>query len=216
MASTENKGSIKEKACKIKPYLYKLILPLIILICLLAGAVFYLFSYSNTSYDPVVDRFSNAVILFENDNFDEADKAFQKISSQGINPYSFLARMYSASILVKKNDLHNAANKLLAIADDNAIPSIIRDIATINAVQILIDHAKYDEISKILQKFNNPSSNMHYSATRILGLAELKAGNIEKAKKILESITKDTRANPRLRDSSKMILENIASSGKIK
>ncbi|MBY7648980.1 MAG: hypothetical protein C4617_00430 [Candidatus Liberibacter europaeus] len=213
MAPTKDKRSIKKMVCKIGTCRYALATSVFILVILSIATWFYLRNpYDAATEDIVADSFANAIGLFEKNQLDESNLAFDKISSQGDKPYSFLSSMYSASILVKKNDFRGAATKFLAVANDDSIPSIIRDLANISAMQLLVDNMPYDDISKILHKFSNPSSPMHYSAAQTLGLAELKAGNIQKAKSIFEAIANDVRASIGFSNTSKMILSNIAAS----
>ena len=78
---------------------------------------------------------------------DEALGALEALETEGYGAYPLLARMRAATVLAGKGDFAGAVAAFDAVAATAPFRSSIRDMASLRAALILVDHGTYADVS---------------------------------------------------------------------
>ncbi len=162
------------------------------------------------------DAFSRALTLANSGKSDEATAAFDKLEKTGYGAYPLLARMRSATVLANKGDFKGAVAGFDDVAKDKSIPVSIRDIASLRAAYILVDHGSYTDVAARAEALTDDSNPLRFSAREALGLAAWKAGKSADALKLFDEITGDPSAPASVRQRANLMSELIHGSGDAK
>lgn len=127
-------------------------------------------------------RYAEASKLLSDGKDGEAAKAFNALASEATGGYAALARLREADIKAKGGDVDGAVAALDALAKDNRVDRVYRDLAGLIAAERLIDKAPLEDIMSRLSHLLAPDSSWRWLATELKGVAELKAGKTEEAR----------------------------------
>ncbi|MCJ8519441.1 hypothetical protein ABID21_002335 [Pseudorhizobium tarimense] len=160
------------------------------------------------------DRFLAALKLSEEGKHDEALAAFQALQEDGSGSYPVLAQMRAASVLAQKGDTAGAVAAFSQVAENNAAPDAMRDVARLRGAWLLIDSGTYEEVSAQAEVLTTGNHALRNSAREALGLSAYKAGDMVRAKEWFQAIADDAAAPRNVANRAQIMLDNIAASGK--
>lgn len=162
------------------------------------------------------DAFSKALTLADQGKTDEAIKAFDDLEKDGHGAYPVLARMRVATALADKGDYKGAVAGFDEVAGDRSIPQSIRDIASLRAAYLLVDHGSYSDVAKRAEALTDDTNPLRFSAREALGLAAWKDGKNDDALKLFDEISGDPTAPAGARQRASLMAELIRGSGNAK
>ncbi len=160
------------------------------------------------------DQFLSALNLAKEGKTDEAMAALQQLEKDGGGAYPVLARLRAATLLSEKGDKAGAVSAFNAVAADNAVPQVLRDLAKMRAAWILIDTGTYDQVSAEVEAMTTPGHALRHSAREALALSAYKAGDMAKAKQWYQDISNDAETPRNVTNRAQIMLDTIAASGK--
>ncbi|MDX3926950.1 MAG: tetratricopeptide repeat protein [Shinella sp.] len=161
------------------------------------------------------DQFLAALTLAKENKKDEALAAFAELEKSGFGSYPVLARMRAASLMGESGDVQGAVNAFSAIAKDGSIPEALRDASRLRAAYLLVDTGSYEQVSAEAEQLATPQNPLRHSAREVLGLSAYKHGDYARAKEWFEAITNDAESPRNVANRAQMLLDLIASSGKL-
>ena len=115
--------------------------------------------------------------------------------SEGGSGYAELARIRLAAAEAEAGNTQAAVDAFDAIAADNSVGALARDVARIRAGYLLIDTVSLDEMKARVGEMTTDTAPMRHSAREILGLTAYRAGAYAEAAKWFDAIMGD-RATP--------------------
>ncbi len=155
-----------------------------------AGYVGYRY-WDETRANASGDAYSQALALADSGKTDEAIAAFSQLEKDGYGAYPLLARMRAATVKADSGDVAAAIQDFDAVAADNAIPSILRDMARLRAALLLVDHGSFADVSSRVEALTGDTNPLRHSAREALGLAAWKDGKSADALKLFDQIIAD-------------------------
>lgn len=180
----------------------------------LATAAWVAYDYwTNKRANQSGDAFSQALELAHQGDKDQALAALQKLEQDGWGAYPLLSRMRAATVLASKGDYDGAIAGFDAVAADDSVAEVVRDMARLRAAYILVDHGSYDDVAKRVEPLTGDENALRHSAREALALAAWKAGKASDAMDLFQQIIND-QATPRgMRERAQMMSELITGSG---
>lgn len=160
------------------------------------------------------DQFLAALNLASENKNDEALAAFATLEKDGHGSYPVLARFRSATIEATKGNRDAAVSAFSAIGKDTSAPQVLRDAAKIRAALLLVDSGTYEQVSAEVEALAAEGQALRFSAREALGLAAWKAGDIVRSKEWFNQIANDVQAPRNIANRARIMLDNIAASGK--
>ena len=155
--------------------------------------------------------FASAQALANEDKPGAAAAAFDELARTAPQGYRILALMRAAEER-GQTDRAAAVKELDALAADNSVDSLLRDVARLRAGVLRLDEADKVELEQRLTPLlNGPFRN---SAREFLGLAALKRGDFEDAGKWFDRIVVDPEAPDVLRKQVNGFLSLVRGGGK--
>jgi hypothetical protein len=153
-----------------------------------------------------------ALKLSEEGKHTEAEEAFGKLAAQGTSGYRMLARVRQAAEL-------GAVDPKAGIAAYDSIagepgPQLIREIAAVRAAFLLVDTAKYDEMTQRLEPLTQRDSSFRHSARELLALSAWRNGDAAAARKWAEAAATDPEAPPGVRSRVEVLNSLLADASK--
>ncbi|MEZ5782257.1 MAG: tetratricopeptide repeat protein [Rhizobiaceae bacterium] len=180
----------------------------------LATAGWVAYDYWDTSRaNASGDEFSQALVLANGGQADEALLALKKLEDEGYGAYPLLARMRAATVLADKGDFSGAVAGFDAVAADTTIPVGIRDMAKLRAALVLVDNGTYEEVAKRAETLAADTNPLRHSAREAMALSAWKEGKSADALKLYEQINADAAAPRNIRERATMMAELIRGSG---
>ena len=165
-------------------------------------------SWSESRANASGDRFLAALNAARDGNADEALKGLTALEADGTGAYPLLARFKAATLTAVK-DPKAAIAAFDAVAADSSVAQPLRDIATLRAAYLLVDHGSYAEVAQRAEALSADGNPMRYSALEAMGLAAYKAGDATNAQKLFETITADSAAPQSLSQRAQIMLSLI-------
>lgn len=159
------------------------------------------------------DAYSQALELADAGKSDDALAAFTQLEKDGYGAYPLLARMRAATVKADKGDIAGAVKDFDMVATDNAIPSVLRDMARLRAGLLLVDHGSFADVSSRVEVLTGDDNPLRHSAREALGLAAWKDGKSADALKLFEQISADEAAPRGVRERATMMAGLIRGSG---
>lgn len=144
-------------------------------------------------------RFEAARQLLAEKKSADADKAFAEIAADGPAGYASLAELHAAASLVKSGKTAEAVATYDRIAAGNA-GTALTDMARLQAASLRLGAADWTEMQNRLTTLTDERSAYRALARELLGLAALKAGKVEDARRAFLQVLTDTKASPALKD----------------
>lgn len=156
-------------------------------------------------------RFAAAMKLADDGKHTEAQAAFAAIAKDGTGGYRILARFSAASELAY-SDKAGAVAAYDALANENGVDPLARDIARIRAGLLLVDTAPVADIEARMKPLDTPAGPFRNSAREIVGLAQYRAGDYEAATKTFETLLADAELPPGMRQRAEL-MHTLAAAG---
>ncbi|AHC73472.1 hypothetical protein P856_242 [Candidatus Endolissoclinum faulkneri L5] len=168
-----------------------------IIFAIIVSVFWQYYSAGQKSNDSIT--YAKATELLRQSKPIEASEAFAALAKACNGGYNVLARFSEAAALLKANELSRAASTYMLIASDSSIPAPYGDLARLYSVQIRINTANGITLHREIAPLLN-----HHNAWKMLALETeaaifAKEGNINSARKTLETITKDPSTPSKLR-----------------
>ncbi len=177
-----------------------------------AGYVGYRY-WDETRANASGDAYSQALALADSGKTDEAIAAFSQLEKDGYGAYPLLARMRAETVKAESGDVAAAIQDFDAVAADNAIPSILRDMARLRAALLLVDHGSFADVSSRVEALTGDTNPLRHSAREALGLAAWKDGKSADALKLFDQIIADEAAPGGVRERATVMAGLIRGSG---
>lgn len=140
-------------------------------------------------------RFETARRLAAENKPAEAAKTFSEIVTDGPAGYATLARLQTAATTVKGEKPADAVPIYEAIASDNAAPPALRDFARLQAASLRLESADWTEIQNRLNPLTDEKNAFRSMARELLGLAALKAGKPDDARRAFLLVIGDAKTS---------------------
>lgn len=146
-----------------------------------------------------------ALDQLEAGNRDAADEELAALAEDGAPAAAAGATMLRAGILIEQGETAEAAEMLLAVADNDDAPQAYRDLATIRAVAATFDTMEPQAVVDRLKPLATPGTPWFGSAGELLAMAYLKQGNNDLAGPLFASIAKDEDVPQTLRSRTRQM-----------
>lgn len=111
-----------------------------------------------------------AATLVAQGKHEEAEAAFAKLSADAPSSYRALARLREAAELGRR-DAKGAVAIYDALAADTAVPTVLRELASVRAGMLLVDTAPFDDIRQRLEPLTAQDKTFRHSARAAIALA---------------------------------------------
>ena len=169
--------------------------------------------WTETQANRSGDAYSQALALADSGKGEEALAAFTELEKDGYGAYPLLARMRAATVKADNGDIAGAVVDFDAVAVDNAIPAVLRDMARLRAAFLLVDHGSFADVSSRVEALTGDTNPLRHSAREALGLAAWKDGKKADALKLFDQIVADEAAPRGVRERATMMAGLIRGSG---
>jgi len=177
----------------------------------LATAAWVVYDHWSTSRaNQSGDLFQEALELSQEGKNEEALKTLEELENSGYGAYPMLARLRTATALADMGKPEEAIAKFDEVANDDAAPAAIRDMARLRAALLLVDHGSYADVAARVEALTAEGNPMRHIAREALALAAWKEGNRENALSLFEQIINDPESPPGARGRAEMMSELIA------
>lgn len=156
-------------------------------------------------------RFAAALKLSDEGKHTEAQAAFAEIAKDGTSGYRILARFRAATELAYTAKTAAVA-AYDALANENGVDPLARDVARIRAGLLLVDTAPLADIEARMKPLDTLTGAFRNSAREILGLAQYRAGDYDAATKTFETLLADGELPPGMRQRAEL-MRTLAAAG---
>lgn len=156
-------------------------------------------TYDINQRSELGEKYAAALDLSRQDDFDGASKAFLDLAGEAGGGYAVLSRLQEAGLLARQGKSGEAANAYFLLSQNSEIDSVYRDMAIVLGALNGLDVLNATDIIGRLQPLIGGTNPWRHSATEISAFAESKAGNKEKAAKLMKSLADDASAPPGVR-----------------
>ncbi|NVK17446.1 MAG: tetratricopeptide repeat protein [Methylocystaceae bacterium] len=156
-------------------------------------------SYDLSQRSELGEQYAAAMDLAREDNFAEAQNAFQTLADQTGTGYSVLARMQAAALMAEQGKAKEAADAYFLIAQNGEIDPVFRDMALIMGALNGLEVMDANDIINRLQPLVGGANPWRHAASELTAYAHAKAGNMEEAHKIMSSMIDDASVPPGMR-----------------
>lgn len=140
--------------------------------------------------------FNTAITSLEAGKTDEAAKALQGIVASGAPGYAQLAQLRLAGAALKAGNTAEALKSFEDLSKNSSADKLLRGFAQLQAASIRSTEADFTEMQNRLNDLIAAESPWRASARELLGVAALKAGKIDEARKAFEQILGERNAPP--------------------
>lgn len=138
---------------------------------------------AGAAYDTASD-------FVEQGKLPEAEAAFGKLATEGTAGYRVLARLRAAAATAER-DRGAAVAAYDAIAKDNSVDKLLRDLAAVRAALLIVDSAPLADVTARLEPLAQAGSAFRHTARELLALAALRANDTAAAKKWIDMVLGD-------------------------
>ena len=157
-------------------------------------------------------RYLEALALSRDGKPAEAKTLLDGVASDGTPGYRLMARMRIAADTGKQDPAAGAA-LFDAVAADETVDPVLRNLARLRAALLLVDTASFPDIKRRLEPLADANNSLRNTARELLAVAALKAGQDADAKSPLDAIEADPTATPALRQRAGAYLALIRADG---
>ncbi len=164
----------------------------------------------NSAAETAGSEYMQAMRLTDEKKGEEAAKAFEKIASGGPEGFASLARLQIAGADAKAGKTKEAVAAYEALGRDPAADGLLKSFAQLQAASLRLGEADFTELQNRLTPLVAEGQPFRTSAQELLGLAALKAGKYDEARKQLEPLLIDPAATPSVQERVKIALARIA------
>ena len=153
------------------------------------------------------DRFVAAAALSVEGKELEAAEAFRVLAAEAQDGYALLARFRTVDALKESGDIAGAVNELDAIATDDGVDVLYRDLASLLAIMHTLDKEDPDDLRTRLTPLLAPEAAWRHSARELSAALALRVGDKELAMIEFQKLTDDVKAPPGARSRAAEILQ---------
>ena len=153
-------------------------------------------------------RFEQALNLAETGNADEALKSFSAIAGGTRSNYGVLAQLAVAGQAVKAGKTDDAIAAYEAAAG-RASDTLIKDYARLQSTSLKIDAIDYAEAKNRLNELIGDKNPWRYMARELLGVAAVRAGQMDEASTTLAPLSADPRAPAAVRERAGALMNMV-------
>lgn len=140
----------------------------------------------------------------------EAAEAYEAMA--GDDGYGVLARLREASLLAELGRKAEAVAAFEVIAGDSGVPQVYRDLAVILHAQHALGQADSGDLVRRLEPLTAADNPWRFQAMELSALAELHAGNAERARTLFLTLADDPAAPAGLRGRAAEIAATLSAS----
>lgn len=169
-------------------------------------------SYQYAQYSSRVAReaasvqFEAATKLAAEGKAQEARQAFEAMMKTAPAGYGTLARLRDAAALSTENKNTEAVAVYDAVVKDTGADALLRDFAAIQAALLRLDAADWTEMQNRLKDLINDGNAWRAPARELLGIAAMKAGDQDAARKAFEQVLGDSSAPPAIAERARIMM----------
>ncbi len=182
-----------------RKYSTLIIIAAVLLVAAVGGWRFYQWRTEQAA-QALSARFEAALKASRDQKGEDAERALAEMAREG-GTYAVVARLRLAGE-VGRRDADEGAKAFDAIAGDAAIPQVFRDLARLRAAVLRVDLQSYAELRPALEPLAQGGQIFRHTAREILGVAALKANNMDEAGRWFDQIAIDRDAPQGLRQRS--------------
>jgi len=151
-------------------------------------------------------EFESAARLAAQGKSGEAHQAFEAMVKNAPPGYGSLARLRNAGAYAAEGKRDEAVAAYDSVSKDTAADPLLRDFATLQAGLLRLDVADWTEMQNRLKDLTNDNNAWRAPARELLGLAAMKAGNQDEARKAFEQILADTSVPPSTAERARVMM----------
>jgi hypothetical protein len=151
-----------------------------------------------------------AAKLAEEGKHSEAETAFAKIVADGTPGYRVLARMREASEIAGR-DPKAAVAAFDRIAGETTGQPLVSELASVRAGLLLVDTAKFDEMTQRLEPLAQPSGAFRHTARELLALSAWHNGDGAAARRWVDMAKNDPEAPAGVRSRMEVLASLLSS-----
>jgi hypothetical protein len=175
-----------------------LIIALAVLLVALVGGWRYWQHIEQTNAEAAAARYEDALKLSRDGSGDEAQKALEALAKDSTSGYALLSRFRLAAE-IGKGDAEEGAKSYDALARDPKVDGMWQDLARLRAAMLRIDKVDPAAMRQALEGLAAPTGIWRHTARELLGLSELKAGDMDAAGRWFDQIAADRETPGALR-----------------
>jgi hypothetical protein len=153
--------------------------------------------------------FDAAAQLATGGKLDDARAGLDKIAKGGPAGYATLARLRLASADAKAGKTAEAIATFEAIGKDGSTDKMLGDFAKLQAASLRVDQADWTEMQNRLIELTDNANPWRFQAREMMGLAALKNGQIEQARKFNELLLGERNLPPAILERVNIMLATI-------
>ena len=153
------------------------------------------------------DRFAAAAALAAEGKQLEAAEAFRMLVAEAQEGYALLSRFRSVDALKEAGDTSGAVAVLEAIAEDNGVDALYRDLATLLSIMHVLDDDDPNELRTRLMPLIAIDGAWRHSARELSAALALRMGDKELAKSEFKKLADDLMAPSGARSRAAEILQ---------
>jgi hypothetical protein len=150
-------------------------------------------------------EFEAALQLVQSGKGTEADAALLKIADGDSGIYKSLARFRAAAEIAKR-DPAAAIRQFDQLVGDTTLDAGLRDVARLRAGAIAIDTQPFADAERRLAPVMSANNVWRHAAQELLAAAALKAGDLDKARQLLDTIIIDRDAPPPIKARAEVLI----------
>jgi len=154
-------------------------------------------------------EFNAALRLINSKKPEEATRALAELAKSGTKGYSILAKFRAAGLKVQAGDSAAASEIYEAIAEDDEISMLYRDLARLYAIMQRLDVSDTSELSIELRELLSDDNPWRFSAREIAAVLALRKRDTKSAKKYFKMLTDDPKTPAGLRQRASNMLQAI-------
>jgi hypothetical protein len=139
-----------------------------------------------------------AARLAEEGKHSEAEAAFAKLATDGTAGYRVLARLREAAEISERDPKAGVA-AYDKIAGEMTGQPLVSELAAVRAAMLLVDAARFDEMTQRLDPLAQPSGAFRHTARELLALSAWRNGDAAAMRRWSEAARNDPQAPSSLR-----------------
>lgn len=169
--------------------------------------------YAQSRSEAAGDKWLQAIELSADGRHDDALAALEEVAQSEVGQYPALARMRRAGETAASGDAEAAIAAFDAIAADSAFDPVFRDMARLRAGMLAVDAEPLEQVRARLEPLVQAGGAYRHSAREAVGIAAIKAGELQIAHDQFSAIARDAGAVSGARDRAQLMLDYLAGRG---
>jgi hypothetical protein len=143
----------------------------------------------------------------------EAEQAFAKIAGEGTPGYRALAQLRAANEIAGR-DVKEGVAAYDRIAGEMTGQPLFSELAAVRAAVLLVDTAKYDEMTHRLEPLTQPAGAFRHTARELLALSAWRNGDGAATRRWAEAAKSDPEAPSGVRQRMEVLAALLPDAGK--